>query len=89
MQLVQVEEAFKTLKTNLGLRPIHHQLGERVEAHVFVAFLGYCLTVTLRMKLRACAGGLTPRAVLQALSAIQRVDVVIPTTDGREFVLPR
>ncbi len=89
MQLVQVEEAFKALKSDLALRPIHHQVGQRVEAHVFVAFLGYCLTVTLRMKLRTRAPGLTPRAVLQAISGIQMVDVVIPTTDGRELVLPR
>jgi hypothetical protein len=89
MQLVQVEEAFKTLKSDLALRPIHHQVESRVEAHLFVAFLGYCLTVTLRMKLRAAAAGLTPRAVLAALAGIQMVDVVIPTTDGRELVLPR
>ncbi|MBI4718293.1 MAG: hypothetical protein HY763_10845, partial [Planctomycetes bacterium] len=57
--------------------------------HIFVAFLGYCLTVTLRMKLRVRAPGLTPRAVLQALAAIQMVDVIIPTTDGRELVLRR
>lgn len=89
MQLVQVEEAFKTLKSDLGLRPIHHQVASRVEAHILVAFLGYCLTVTLRMKLRAAAPGLTPRAVLAALGQIQMVDVTIPTTDGRELVLPR
>lgn len=89
MQLVQVEEAFKTLKSDLALRPIHHQVGPRVEAHIFVAFLGYCLTVTLRMKLRVRAPGLTPRALLQALAAIQMVDVIIPTTDGRELVLRR
>jgi len=89
MQLVQVEEAFKTLKSDLALRPIHHQVEPRVEAHILVAFLGYCLTVTLRMKLRAAAPGLTPRAVLTALAAIQMIDVVIPTTDGRELVLPR
>lgn len=89
MQLVQVEEAFKTLKSDLALRPIHHQLETRVEAHILVAFLGYCLTVTLRMKLRSAAPGLTPRAVLASLAAIQMVDVVIPTTDGRELVLPR
>jgi hypothetical protein len=89
MLLVQVEEAFKTLKGDLALRPIHHQLESRVEAHIFVAFLGYCLTATLRMKLRALAPGLTPRAVLQALAAIQLMDVVIPTTDGRALVLPR
>jgi len=89
MQLVQVEEAFKTLKSDLALRPIHHQVQARVEAHLFVAFLGYCLTATLRMKLRAAAPGLTPRAVLAALAGIQMVEVVIPTTDGRELVLPR
>jgi transposase len=89
MQLVQVEEAFKTLKSDLDLRPIHHQIENRVEAHIFVAFLGYCLTVTLRMKLRPAAPGLTPRAVLQSLSAIQMVDVHIPTTDGRVLILPR
>jgi transposase len=89
MQLVQVEEAFKTLKSDLSLRPIHHRVEQRVEAHILVAFLGYCLTVTLRMMLRRSAPGLTPRAVLQVLSGIQTVDVVIPTTDGRELLLPR
>lgn len=89
MQLVQVEEAFKTLKSDLALRPIHHQVEPRVEAHLFVAFLGYCLTVTLRMKLRAAAPGLTPRAALQSLAAIQLVDVHIPTSDGRALILPR
>lgn len=89
MQLVQVEEAFKTLKSDLNLRPIHHQIEQRVEAHIFVAFLGYCLIVTLRMKLRVAAPGLTPRAVLQALAAIQMVNVHIPTADGRELILPR
>jgi hypothetical protein len=89
MQLVQVEEAFKTLKSDLALRPIHHQIEQRVEAHIFVAFLGYCLTVTLRMKLRAAAPGLTPREALASLAAIQMVDVHIPTTDGRVLILPR
>src|SRR5437899_9991624 len=71
MQLVQVEEAFKTLKSDLNLRPIHHQIEKRVEAHILVAFLGYCLNVTLRMTLSPAAPGLTPRAVLQSLLAIQ------------------
>lgn len=89
MQLVQVEEAFKTFKSDLDLRPIHHQIEKRVEGHILVAFLGYCLSVTLRMKLRYAAPGLTSRAVLQSLSSIQMVQVQIPTTDGRELVLPR
>jgi hypothetical protein len=89
MQLVGVEESFKTLKSDLGLRPIHHQIEKRVEAHILVAFLGYCLTATLRMRLLAAAPGLTPRAVLQSLSAIQMVEVHIPTSDGRVLVMPR
>ena len=89
MQLTHVEEAFKTLKSDLNLRPIHHQIGKRVEAHILVAFLGYCLTVTLRMKLAATAPGLTPRAVLQSLAAIQMLEVHIPTSDGRMLVMPR
>ena len=89
MQLVRVEEAFKTLKSDLDLRPIHHQLQSRVEAHVMVAFLGYCLSTTLRMKLRQSAPGLTSRAALQSMSRIQMLEVHIPTTDGRMLVLPR
>jgi transposase len=89
MQLVRVEEAFKTLKSDLDLRPIHHQVEQRVEAHILVAFLGYCLSVTLRMKLRESAEGLTPRAVLQSMSRIKMVEVHIPTTDGRVLVMPR
>jgi transposase len=89
MQLVHVEEAFKSLKSDLDLRPIHHQLQRRVEAHILVAFLGYCLSVTLRMKLETAAPGLTSRAVLESLAAVQMLDVVVPTTDGRELVLRR
>jgi transposase len=89
MQLVQVEEAFKTLKGDLSLRPVFHQVEQRVEAHILVAFLGYCLLVTLKMKLRAHASGLTPRAALESLTRIQMVDVHIPTTDGRLLILPR
>ena len=89
MQLVRVEEAFKTLKGELGLRPIHHQLQARVEAHVLVAFLGYCLSATLRMKLASAASGLTPRAALLSLGAIQMLEVHVPTTDGRVLVMPR
>jgi transposase len=89
MQLVRVEESFKTLKSDLNLRPIHHQLEKRVDAHILVAFLGYSLTATLRMKLARSAPGLTPRAALQSLAAIQMVEVNVPTRDGRTLVMPR
>jgi Transposase DDE domain len=89
IQLVEVEAAFKTLKDDLHLRPIHHQRIERIEAHIFVAFMAYCLHVTLRARLKPLARGLTPRAVLDKLSAIQMLDVHFPTTDDRTLVLSR
>ena len=89
MQLVRVEQAFRTLKSDLDLRPIFHQLEPRVEAHILVAFLGYCLSVTLRAKLNRSAPGLTARQTLTSLATIRMVDVEIPTTDGRVLILPR
>jgi transposase len=89
MLLVQVEEAFKHLKGDLRVRPIYHQKMERIEAHILVAFLAYTLHVCLRQRLRAVAGGLTPRAVLEKFCAVQMVDVHLPTTDGREVILTR
>jgi hypothetical protein len=89
MQLTQIEAAFKCLKSDLGIRPIYHQLEHRVEAHILIAFLAYCLTVTLKHQLQAHASGLTPRAVLEQLAAIQILDVSFPTTDGRNLVMPR
>ncbi|MGH8528327.1 MAG: IS1634 family transposase [Nevskiales bacterium] len=89
MQLVFVEEAFRTLKGDLGLRPIFHHKPARIEAHLFVAFLAYCLSITLRQQLRALAGGLMPRVVLEKLASLQLLDVSVPTTDGRELLLVR
>jgi transposase len=89
MQLTQVEEAFKNLKGDLALRPIFHQDQSRIEAHIFVSFLAYCLHVTLRRWLRDLAPGLTPRSVLEKFAAVQMIDVHLPTTDGRHVILPR
>lgn len=89
IQLTQIEAAFKTMKSELGLRPIYHQLGHRVEAHILVAFLAYCLLVTLKNRLHALAPGLTPRAVLETLAPMQMLDVTFPTTAGRRLVMPR
>jgi len=89
LQLVEVEAAFKTLKGDLAIRPIFHQEERRIEAHIFVAFLAYCLHVTLGQQLKALAPGLTPRAVLEKFAAVQMIDVFVPTTDGRELSLTR
>jgi len=87
--LTQVETAFKSLKSDLAVRPMHHQLEHRVEAHIFVAVMGYCLMVTLRQKLRSCADGLTAQDVLDKLGSIMIIDVRIPTTDGRILEMRR
>ena len=89
IQLTEVEQAFKELKGDLGIRPIFHQLDRRIEAHIFVAFLAYCLQVTLKARLRPLAPGLTPRSALEKFAAIQMVDVHLPTTDRRTLVLSR
>ncbi len=89
LQLVAVEEAFKTLKGDLAIRPIFHSDQKRIEAHIFIAFLAYCLHVTLGYRLKHLAPGLTTRSALEKFCAVQMIDVHIPTTDERELVLTR
>lgn len=89
LQLVAVEEAFKNLKGDLAIRPIFHQHEQRIEAHIFVSFLAYCLHATLTQRLRILAPGLTARSVLEKFAAVQMIDVQLPTTDGRELTLTR
>ena len=89
LRLVEIEAAFRDLKGDLQIRPVFHQREDRIEAHIFVAFLSHCLHVTLRQKLRGLAPGLTPRAVLEKFAHIQMMDVHFPTTDGRELIFRR
>src|SRR5690606_15745295 len=89
LQLTEVEAAFKDLKSELSIRPIFHQREDRIEAHIFVAFLAYCVYVTLKQQLKAHAPGLTVRQALDKLAAMQMLDVHFPTTDGRELVFTR
>jgi transposase len=89
VQLTQIESVFRSLKSELGIRPIYHQLERRADAHVFIAFLAYCLQVTLKNRLLIHAPGLTPSSVFEKLSTIQMVEVWIPMLDGRWLVLPR
>ena len=88
-QLVAVEQAFKNLKGDLAIRPIFHQEQRRIEAHIFIAFLAYCLQITLQRRLHVLAPGLTARSALEKFAAVQMIDVRLPTTDGRELLLTR
>ncbi len=89
IQLVAVEEAFRNLKGGLAIRPVFHNDEKRIEAHIFVAFLAYCLQITLTRWLSGLAPGLTARSALQKFAAVQMIDVHLPTTDGREIILTR
>ena len=84
-----MEQAFKNLKGDLAIRPVFHQDERRIEAHIFIAFLAYCLQVTLQRRLHALAPGLSARSALEKFAAVQMIDVHLPTTDGRELVLTR
>ena len=89
LQLVQVELAFRTIKGDLAVRPIYHQEQGRIEAHIFIAFIAYCLHVTIGRRLNSLAPGLTPRSAFEKFAAVQMIDLHIPTTDGREVQLTR
>jgi transposase len=89
VQLTQIEAAFRSLKSDLRIRPIHHQLAPRADAHILIAFLAYCLQVTLKHRLRVHAPGLSPASVMAQLATIQLIDVHIPTVDDRWLILPR
>ena len=90
LQLVAIEAAFKNLKDDLQIRPIFHQKEDRIQAHIFVAYLAYCLHVTLQGKLRQVAGGLTPRTLLEKFATMQMMDVFFPTEEpGKELLFRR
>jgi len=89
IQLVAVEEAFRNLKGDLAIRPVFHKDEKRIEAHIFIAFLAYCMQITLTRRLHALAPGLTARSALEKFAAVQMIDVHLPTTDGREILLTR
>jgi transposase len=103
MQLTEAEAAFRTLKSELSIRPLFHQKEPRIKAHVMVAFLGYALRVTLKHLLKRRAAvvpqpswsgvdnvqPLSPMKVVALLSTLQSADIVLPTTDGREIRLRR
>jgi transposase len=89
MQLTEVEAAFRTLKSELAIRPLFHQLERRVKAHVLVAFLGYALLVTLKHLLKRGGSEYSPANVLKRLAEVYSVDIVLPTLEGPEIWLRR
>jgi len=89
VQLTEAESAFRTLKSEVKVRPIWHWTADRVDAHVLVAFLGYCLWVCLKKKAESAAPSLTPWQILDQLGRILMVEVWFDLKDGRQLCLPR
>jgi len=89
IQLTEVEEAFRTLKSEVGLRPIYHRVEPRVEAHVMLAFMGYAMWVCLKWKLKALATSLSPRQMIELFRSIQLVEVWFDTVHDKRICLPR
>jgi hypothetical protein len=89
LQLSEVEAAFKQLKGERAVRPIYHQRKNRIEAHLFIAFIAYCIQVTLKHRLWLKAPDLPARQALDKFSILQMLEVHFPTTDGRELIFTR
>lgn len=89
IQLTEVEAAFRTLKSEVQLRPIYHWVEPRVEAHVMLAFMAYAMWICLKWILKPVATGLTPRQMIELFRNIQLVEVWFDTVDDRRICLPR
>ena len=87
IQLTEVEETFRMLKSEMKIRPIWHQTEERVQAHIFVCFLSLVMYRTLSQWMQACGIGNSPRKLIEELANIHSLDVVLPLQDGPELKL--
>ena len=88
MQLTQAEAAFRTAKSDIGLRPVFHQKSERVDAHLLVCFLSLALWRTLEMWMRGKGLGTSARKLVEAVGTIRSMDVSVPVKRGdREVTL--
>ncbi|CBE69079.1 MAG: IS1634 family transposase [Candidatus Methylomirabilis oxygeniifera] len=81
IQLTQAEDAFRTTKSDLGLRPIFHQTTERTDAHILVCFLALAMWRTLQQGMECAGLGTAPRKLLEEMREIRSLDVVLPAKD--------
>jgi transposase len=86
MQLTQAEAAFRTVKSDIGLRPVYHQKLERVEAHMLVCFLSLALWRTLEMWMQEKGLGSNARKLVNAVATVRSMDVVVPVKRGENEV---
>jgi transposase len=87
IQLTQAEAAFRMSKTDLNLRPVFHQIAERVQAHVLVCFLSLAMWRVLELWMSAKGLGSCARQLLLELDELRSMDVVLPTQEAGEVRL--
>ena len=87
IHLTEVEDAFRTGKSDLGLRPVFHQREDRVQAHILVCFLALVMWRSLEMWLKGKGLGDCARQVLKELESIHSMDVVLQVKDKAEVRL--
>jgi transposase len=81
IQLTEVEDAFRTTKHDLGMRPVYHQKKERIHSHILVCFLSLAMWRTLQQWMKASGLGTAPRKLLEEMREIKSLDVLLPTRD--------
>ena len=85
VMLTDVESSFKSMKSELGLRPIYHQKEERVTAHLFITLIAYHIVHSLRTQLKEQDVSLSWNSIRNVLSSMQRVTVSLPTLEGNQI----
>ena len=83
IMLTELESVFRSLKTDLGLRPVFHRVDRRVEGHLFISVLAYHFVHTLRLQLKAYGVNDSWNTLRQALATQRRVTVTLQRRDGR------
>ncbi|NTU42372.1 MAG: IS1634 family transposase [Nitrospirales bacterium] len=81
IQLTEVEDAFRTEKHDLGMRPLYHQKRDRTQAHILVCFLALAMWRTLQQWMKASGLGTAPRKFLEEIRELRSLDVLLPARD--------
>jgi len=81
IQLTEVEDAFRTEKHDLGMRPIYHQKQDRTQAHILVCFLSLAMWRTLQQWMKTSGLGTAPRKLIEEMGEVRSLDVLLPAKD--------
>lgn len=81
--LTELEAAFRSLKSELGLRPIYHQKENRVDAHIFISIIAYHLLHTIRYQLKEKNINSSWQTLREVLDTQCRITSTLQLSDGK------